>query len=97
MTGEGALGGGGGGGGISLTPQERSWWNGSEIGSVTYGGVSYPETYGGFLFAYNDISVRLWAPSGVNGYIINVRGGWGQVNFQSETTANVNVRASLGA
>lgn len=71
--------------------------DGSEIGSVTYGGVSYPETYGGLLFAYNENTVRLWAPSGVNGYIINVRGGWGQVNLQSETSANVLVRASLGS
>ena len=71
--------------------------DGSEIGSTSYGGVLYPETYGGLLFAYNKNSVRLWAPSGINGYIINVRGGWGQVYLQSETTANVQVRASIGA
>lgn len=71
--------------------------DGSEIGSTTYGGVAYPETYGGLLFAYNDKTVRLWAPSGINGFIINVRGGWGQKNLQSETTANVRVQASIGA
>ena len=49
--------------------------DGSEIGGVSMGSpsVAYPETYGGLLFAYNSLTVRLWAPSGTTGYIINVR------------------------
>ena len=50
--------------------------DGSEIGSVSIGSpsgsFSYPETYGGLLFAYNAQTVRLWAPSGASGYIVNV-------------------------
>jgi hypothetical protein len=71
--------------------------DGSEIGNVTFGTKSYPELYGGLLFAYNSKNIRLWAPSGVNGYIININTGWGQKNLQSTKTASVNVRASVGS
>lgn len=70
--------------------------DGSEIGSVTYDDVAYPETYGGLLFAFNSQVIRLWAPSEDNGYIVNVAGGWGHTNLQSEKAADVRVRASPG-
>ena len=70
--------------------------DGSEIGNVTFGKNTYPEYYGGLLFAYNDKNIRLWAPSGVNGYIININTGWAQANLQSEKDASVRVRASVG-
>lgn len=71
--------------------------DGSEIGNVTFGDQDYPELYGGLLFAYNEKNIRLWAPSGSNGYIINVNTGWAQQHLQSEKEASIRVRASVGS
>ena len=56
------------------------------------------DEYGGVVFAYNETTVRLWAPSQNNGSpygaIITVGDGWGgEINYQRSHTAMVRVLA----
>lgn len=52
--------------------------------------------YGGLVFAYDNTSVRLWAPDANDGFstgrIIYVRDGWGgERNWQASVQAGVSV------
>ena len=56
--------------------------------------------YGGLVYAYNENTVRLWAPNDDGGHatgrIISVTGGWGGgVNTQASNDALVRVQARL--
>ena len=52
--------------------------------------------YGGLVYAYNENTVRLWAPSQATGHIISVTNGWGGgVNTQQSLDAQVRVEARL--
>lgn len=56
------------------------------------------DSYGGVIFAYNQNTVRIWAPdknnNDANGRIINLGDGWGgEVNTQQSQTAQVRVLA----
>jgi len=50
--------------------------------------------YGGLIYAYDNVTVRLWAPDvaddRANGYIVNIFDGWGgEVNTQRSLSADV--------
>ena len=68
------------------------------MGSVMVDGSEVKERYGGVLFAYNEHTIRLWAPSDATyGFIVNVNNGWGASTLQSSRIGNVNAQVHAGA